>query len=157
MSLAIDGVWKAGVWATTVWADGVWREGAQAGASSATGGWPRAWEQYRSEDDVRRQRIALQIIPPDEPDADAIREAAKEAVEALARRKIRRLTREARELERLEDLTITLLRAQREAQIAGYKDMIAALQQERSEAVTSLDMLRRNENARAVLIMLGML
>lgn len=28
MSLAIDGVWKAGAWATTVWADGVWAEGA---------------------------------------------------------------------------------------------------------------------------------
>ena len=157
MSLSVDGVWKVGVWATTVWADGVWREGAPAAEETATGGWPRAWEQYRSEDEIRRQRIALQIIPPDEPDADAIREAANEAVEALARRKIRRLTREARELERLENLTIALMRAQREAQIAGYNDRIAALQHERSEAVGSLDMLRRNENARAVLIMLGML
>ena len=30
MSLAIDGIWKAGVWATTVWSDGIWFEGGAA-------------------------------------------------------------------------------------------------------------------------------
>lgn len=159
MSLAIDGVWKAGVWATTVWADGVWREGAPAvvEAPGSTGGWGSAWQRYRDEDEVRRQRIALEIIPPDEPDAEAIKVAAGEAAEVLARRKIRRLERDDAELDRLERLTLTLMRAQREAQIIGYRDMIDALQQERSEAITYVDTERRNHNAKAVLVMLSML
>lgn len=156
MSLEVDGVWRAGVWGATIWADGVWYEGAppEPPADEAPDyGWVgRVLDRYRTDDEIRRERIARGIIPDDTPAevATAVREAANLPA-ALQASRLRRLERDTAELAELLTLTERLSEAQREAQTAAYDALMAELAQEQTEYTQ----LQRNQNALAVLMMLG--
>lgn len=156
MSLSVDGVWKAGVWTTTCWADGVWREGAPPEPPPDTApdyGWVgRVLNNYRTDEEVRRERIARGIIPDDTPAevATAVREASRLPT-ALQRARLRQLERDTAELAELLTLTERLAEAQREAQKAAYDALMAELAQEQTEYTQ----LQRRQNAVAVLMMLG--
>lgn len=156
MSLSIDGTWKAGVWATTVWADGVWREGAPAVVvtQTNTGGWGRGrtFSQYRDDEQIRQDRIARGIIPPDEPEIETVIEAAREGVPLLARRRLEARIEASRQAE-LQALLERVMEAQREARELAYQALIEQLAGERAE----LESFNRNQNASAVLVMLGLL
>ena len=117
-----------------------------------TGGWLSAYERYRDEGEVRRERIARGIIPDDMP-AEVVKAAAATNVEVLAKRKLRQLAAESDQLERLEAVTMQLMAAQKEAAEEAYNALLAELRE--SEAVYS--QMSRNRNAQAVLVMLGLL
>ena len=126
-------------------------------AESFTGGWGTAWQNYRDDEATRRQRVAMGIIPDDEPEKAAILEAAQQSLDVLARRKIRALERKSEELDRIEALTLRLMKAQREAEREAQAAMIANLKAERVEAQGNLTQIQRNQNAQATLVMLALL
>lgn len=129
--------------------------------STATGapaapdyGWVgRVLGNYRTDEEVRRERIARGIIPDDTPQevAQAVREAANLPT-ALQASRLRRLERDTAELGELLALTERLAEAQREAQKAAYDALMAELAQE----LTDYTQLQRRQNAIAVLTMLSL-
>jgi len=158
MSLSVAGVWQVGVWDQTVWADGVWREGEFVEPAitepQSTGGWENAYRRYRDEEDVRKQRVALGILPPDEPEREAVIEAAQQAVPILAKRKLRERVQarvDAAELARLEARLAEVIQAQQIAQELAYSELLDELRTVQIQAQN----YQRNQNAAAVLLMLS--
>lgn len=121
-------------------------------ADSPSGGFLSVYARTRTEEEVRQERIARGIIPPDEPDAETIIEAAKQPVAVLARRQLRARVALERQAE-LEALLNQVLAAQQAAREAYFDQLIAELQQVQLDA----ESFNRNQNASAVLVMLGML
>lgn len=121
-------------------------------AEAYAGGFLSSWSRYRDEDEIRQERIARGIIPPDEPEAETIIEASKQSVPVLARKRLRERVEASRQIE-LQVLLDRVLEAQREAREAYFEQLIAELQQVREDA----ESFNRNQNASAVLVMLGML
>lgn len=112
-----------------------------------TGGFPKAWGRSRDEEEVRRQRIALGIIPDDAP--EPVRIAAREPTRREARRKLRQEARQTA----LDDARLTELEAMLDDILAAQRAAV-----EEAEIVyLEAELLRsqRNRNARAVLAMLG--
>lgn len=118
----------------------------------SSGGFLHAYARTRDDEEVRQERIARGIIPPDEPEAETIIEAAKQPVALLARKRLRERAEASRQAE-LEALLDRVLEAQRQAREAYFEQLIADLQQVSAEA----ESFNRNQNASAVLVMLGVL
>ena len=156
MSLSVDGFWKAGFWSETFWADGFWFEGAPAAVITErpSGGFGNYRLPERDEDEVRRQRIRLGILPPELPveDVEALKRAELLSI-SKAKRQLRQDVRDAQRVAELEGLLERLVEAQRDAEIASYLAMIEAMEAGKAELI----LYQRNRNAKAVLTMLGML
>ena len=118
----------------------------------SSGGFLHAYARTRDEEEVRQERIARGIIPAGEPEVEAIIEASKQPVALLARRRLKERVEASRQAE-LEALLDRVLEAQREAREAYFDQLIADLQQVSVEA----ESFNRNQNASAVLVMLGAL
>lgn len=118
--------------------------------TATVGGWS-VYRRYRDEEEVRRQRIALGIIPPDEPEAEAVQEAARQPVKALARKRLKeRVSDESRisELETMVNEIMTQVAAERDR---AYAEMLKELQAAKTEAAD----FQRNQNAIAVMALLA--
>jgi hypothetical protein len=113
-----------------------------------TGGWtsPR----YRTEKEVRDERIARGIIPPDEPEIQTIVEASKAPSPTLAKRRLRELVEGHIRLAELERMLAEVIQAQQIADEFAYQSMLQDLQRTQHQ-LTNLN------NRNAVLIMLGLL
>jgi hypothetical protein len=154
MSLAIDGFWKSGFWTQTFWADGFWYEGdpvippATPTVRPTGGSIPRV--RYRTDKEVRDERIARGIIPPDEPEIQTIVEASKAPSPTLAKRRLRELVEGHIRLAELDRMLSEVIQAQQIADEFAYQDMQRELQREQRQ-LTNLN------NRNAVLIMLGLL
>lgn len=144
-------------WPGAYWPAAYWPQGAESASPTPTApdyGWVgRVLNNYRTDEEVRRERIAMGIIPDDTPQevAQAVREAATLPA-ALQRARLRRLERDTAELAQLLALTERLAEAQRQAQKAAYDALMAELSQEQTEYTQ----LQRNQNALAVLMMLSL-
>lgn len=153
MSLSVDGFWKAGFWSQTFWADGFWYEGAPVSPPVTTpigGGGVYAYVKHRTEKEVRQERIARGIIPPDEPEIESIVEASKAPVPGLAKRKLRQLVDDQMRIAELERLLAEVIQAQQIAEEFAYQDMLRNLRREQRQ-------LQNLNNQTAVLVMLGLL
>lgn len=115
-------------------------------AAQNTGGWGDAWSQEIDDEAVRRQRVAMGIIPDEG--------AALEAVQAESRSKARQLARQ--EEARSQALTDQIIELERAIE-AQEGINTAALEAEKSRALANLSIIQRNQNAQAVLVMLGLL
>jgi len=146
--------WPGAYWPARYWPQGA--EGPPGPPPDTTPGYGwvgRVLDNYRTDEEVRRERIARGIIPDDTPQevATAVREAANLPT-ALQASRLRRLERDTAELAELLALTERLAEAQREAQQAAYDTLMAELAQEQTEYTQ----LQRNQNALAVLMMLSL-
>jgi hypothetical protein len=154
VSLSVDGFWKSGFWTQTFWADGFWYEGppippVTPTAATFSGGWG-AYSRYRDEKEVRDERIARGIIPPDEPEAETLIEASKQSVPLLARRKLRQLAEGQLRLAELDRMLTEIMQAQRKAEERAYTEMLTELRRAQGD-------LKTMNNQTAILIMLGLL
>lgn len=80
MSLTVDGFWKAGFWSTTFWADGFWFEGGLVQEQNSGGYFPNT--RRRTKEELKQERIALGILPPEALEAVDL---AVQSTAALAR------------------------------------------------------------------------
>lgn len=154
MSLSVDGFWKAGFWSQTFWADGFWYEGSPVEPPAETpqggGGGTYGYARYRTDKEVRQERIARGIIPPDEPEAPILIEASKQVSPTFARMKLRQLAEgHARQAE-LDRLLAEIIQAQQIADEFAYQDMLRNLSRARRE-------LTNMNNQTAIIVMLGLL
>jgi len=154
VSLSVDGFWKSGFWTQTFWADGFWYEGAVTPpvtpTVTPTGGWSAPRERYRTDKEVRDERIARGIIPPDEPEIQTIVEASKAPSPTLAKRRLRELVEGHIRLAELDRMLAEVIQAQQIADEFAYQAMLQELRQAQNQ-LTNLN------NRNAVLIMLGLL
>ena len=107
---------------------------------------------YRTEKEIRDERIARGILPPDEPESDAIIEASKQPIPTLAKRRLRELVEGHIRLAELERMLAEVIQAQQIAEEFAYQDMLRDLARAQHDLTTI-----RNRDAFAVLTMLGML
>jgi len=121
-------------------------------AETFTGGF-LAWKQFRDEREVRQRRIAMGILPPDEPEREAIIEAATQPTPTLAKRYLRQIAEGEARLAELDALLEDVLIAQRIAEEQAYQALLEELRLTQAEAATFV----RNQNAMATLVMLGLL
>jgi hypothetical protein len=105
---------------------------------------------YRTEKEVRDERIARGIIPPDEPEIQTIVEASKAPSPTLAKRRLRELVEGHIRLAELDRMLAEVIQAQQIADEFAYQAMLQDLQQAQNQ-LTNLN------NRNAVLIMLGLL
>ena len=105
---------------------------------------------YRTEKEVRDERIARGILPPDEPEIQTIVEASKAQSPTLAKRRLRELVEGHIRLAELERMLAEVIQAQQIEDEFDYKDMLRELRQAQNQ-LTNLN------NRNAVLIMLGLL
>ena len=117
-----------------------------------TGGWGGPRERYRTEKEVRDERIARGIIPPDEPEIQTIVEASKAPSPTLAKRRLRELVEGHIRLAELDRMLAEVIQAQQIADEFAYQAMLHDLARSQME-LTNI----RNRDAFAVLTMLGML
>ena len=111
------------------------------------------WARYRDEQEVRRRRIAMGIIPDDEPAREAIIEAASKPTATIARRQLRQIAETETRLAELDRLLSAVLEAQKLEDERAYQAMLAELQ-----AVQAMKaQFTHNQNAMAVIVMLGLL
>lgn len=142
MSLEVDGVWKAGVWATTVWADGVWREGEPPAQPDPVVQEEQAsnWQSYRPrtrtrkqiEEDIRKERVALGILPDDTVSREAFERAETEALRAVQEARDREIKLRLEQSRLLsEKRAVEAYKAQEEAEIQGLilAEMLKAYEQ----------------------------
>jgi len=105
---------------------------------------------YRTEKEIRDERIARGILPPDEPEIQTIVEASKAQSPTLAKRRLRELVEGHIRLAELERMLAEVIQAQQIADEFAYQDMLRELRQAQNQ-LTNLN------NRNAVLIMLGLL
>jgi DNA-binding transcriptional MerR regulator len=117
--------------------------------SASTGGWGTAYRRYRDEEEVRRERIARGILPPDPVEIEAIEEAAT-LPKVDARKRLREAARDAAHVAELEARLQALL-----ADIEAIER--AAMDAELAELLKGAVQIQNNRNAAAVLTMLGMI
>jgi hypothetical protein len=115
-----------------------------------TGGWDYSRSRPRTDKEVRDERIARGIIPPDEPEIQTIVEASKAPSPTLAKRRLRELVEGHIRLAELDRMLSEVIQAQQIADEFAYQDMQRELQREQRQ-LTNLN------NRNAVLIMLGLL
>lgn len=120
--------------------------------TTATGGWHYLYSSFKSDEERRLERIALGIIPADEPEAETIKEASK-LPPIVARRRLRQTVNDVARIDELEAMLEGLMKARREAHEQAYAAMLLELTLERE----LLKDFNRNQNASAVLAMLGLL
>lgn len=117
---------------------------------SPTGGWA-VYQRYRDAEEVRRQRIALGIIPDDEPEAEAVQEAAKQPAKILARKRLRERVSDANRIGELEAMLDRIMAEIAAEQERAYAQMLDELKAVQAESVN----FQRNQNAVAVMAMLA--
>ncbi len=116
--------------------------------SGGGGIYPRT--RYRTDKEIRDERIARGIIPPDEPEIHTIVEASKAPSPTLAKRRLRELVEGHIRLAELERMLAEVIQAQQIADEFAYQSMLQDLQRTQRQ-LTNLN------NRNAVLIMLGLL
>lgn len=114
------------------------------------GGGYYAYQRYRDEKEIRQERIALGIIPPDEPESSIVIEASKQFTPALAKRKLRQLAEGHARLAELDRLLGEIIQAQQIADEFAYQDMLMQLGRANRE-------LQTINNQTAIFVMLGLL
>jgi len=105
---------------------------------------------HRTEKEVRDERIARGIIPPDEPEIQTIVEASKAPSPTLAKRRLRELVEGHIRLAELDRMLTEVIQAQQIADEFAYQAMLQDLQQAQNQ-LTNLN------NRNAVIILLGLL
>ena len=115
-----------------------------------TGGWGSVYSRYRDEKEIRQERVARGIIPPDEPDATILVESSKQPTPTLAKRRLRELAEGHMRLAELDRLLAEVIQAQQIADEFAYQDMLRDLQQAQMN-------LRSMNNQTAIIVMLGLL
>jgi hypothetical protein len=116
--------------------------------SGGGGIYPRT--RYRTDKEIRDERIARGILPPDEPEYDAIIEASRQPIPTLAKRRLRELVEGHIRLAELDRMLAEVIQAQQIADEFAYQAMLQELRQAQNQ-LTNLN------NRNAVLIMLGLL
>lgn len=105
---------------------------------------------YRTEKEVRDERIARGILPPDEPEIQTIVEASKAQSPTLAKRRLRELVEGHIRLSELERMLAEVIQAQQIADEFAYQDMLRALSRAERD-------LTNFHNQNAIFVMLGLL
>jgi len=139
-------------WPGAYWPAGYWPQGAEsapAATETPAGGWSRKFDRYRSDEEIRQDRIRLGILPPDPAEIEAIEEAAT-LPRLDARKRLREAARDAAHVAELE--------ARLQALINDIEAVErAAMDAELAELLQGAMQIQNNRNAAAVLTMLGMI
>jgi len=123
-----------------------------------TGGWPTAYQRFKSKRDIRQERIRMGIIPDDmpEPVAKAVEEAAQSPITEIKAKQLAE-TVKANEGE-IERLVNELRDAYKAAEADIWAELIQEAQQERDALQIQItnERRQRNNNAAMVLLMLNL-